>query len=83
VGANALDELILQLQGSLGLTVLMATHDLDTLWRVADRVAFLGEKRVIGTGTMAELSRAEHPLLVEYFQGPRARAARSEVWSRG
>jgi phospholipid/cholesterol/gamma-HCH transport system ATP-binding protein len=83
VGANALDELILQLHGSLGVTVLMATHDLDTLWRVADRVAFLGEKRIIGTGTMAELSRAEHPLLVEYFQGPRARAARSEVWSRG
>ncbi|MGA7982912.1 MAG: ATP-binding cassette domain-containing protein [Chromatiaceae bacterium] len=82
VSANALDELILHLHESLGLTVLMATHDLDTLWRVAHRVAFLGEKRVLGTGTMAELSRAEHPLLREYFQGPRARATRGGVWSR-
>jgi phospholipid/cholesterol/gamma-HCH transport system ATP-binding protein len=81
VSANALDELILHLHESLGLTVLMATHDMDTLWRVAHRIAFLGEKRVIGTGTMAELTRAEHPLLREYFQGPRARAVRSEGWN--
>jgi phospholipid/cholesterol/gamma-HCH transport system ATP-binding protein len=83
VSADALDELILDLHESLGLTVLMATHDLDTLWRVCHRVAFLGEKRVLGMGTMAELSRAEHPLLKAYFQGPRARAARGGEWSRG
>jgi phospholipid/cholesterol/gamma-HCH transport system ATP-binding protein len=76
VGANALDELICELHQSLGLTVVMTTHDLDTLWRVPHRVAFLGEKRILATGTMAELSRADHPLLREFFQGPRGRAAR-------
>lgn len=83
VSANALDELIRQLHESLGFTVLMATHDLDTLWQVAHRVAFLGEKRVLAIGTMAELSRAEHPVMVEYFQGPRGRAAGRGAWSRG
>lgn len=83
VSANALDELILQLHESLRFTVLMATHDLDTLWHVAHRVAFLGEKRVLAAAPAAELSRSEHPLLKEYFQGPRGRAARSGTWSRG
>jgi phospholipid/cholesterol/gamma-HCH transport system ATP-binding protein len=83
VSANALDELIRQLHESLGFTVLMATHDLDTLWHVAHRVAFLGEKRVLATGTMAELSGNAHPVMVEYFQGPRGRAAGRGSWSRG
>lgn len=83
VSANALDELILQLHESLGFTVLMATHDLDSLWNVAHRVAFLGEKRVLATGPVAELSRADHPLLKEYFRGPRGRAAGSGSWNRG
>jgi phospholipid/cholesterol/gamma-HCH transport system ATP-binding protein len=82
VSADALDELILGLHESLGLTVVMSTHDLDTLWRVSDRVAFLGEKRIIGLGSMVELSGSDHPLLRDYFQGPRGRAARSEAWSR-
>jgi phospholipid/cholesterol/gamma-HCH transport system ATP-binding protein len=75
VGAAALDDLILQLKASLGLTVVMVTHDLDSLWRVTDRVAFLGEKRVLMQAPMAELARADHPLIHEYFSGPRARAA--------
>jgi phospholipid/cholesterol/gamma-HCH transport system ATP-binding protein len=83
VGADALDELILGLHDALGLTVVMTTHDLDTLWRVSHRVAFLAEKRIIATGTMAELSEAGHPVLQEYFQGPRARAARAGAWNHG
>ena len=47
VAAGALDDLVVQLKESLGLTVVMVTHDLDSLWRTTDRVAFLGEKRVI------------------------------------
>lgn len=82
VSANALDELILQLRDSLGLTMVMVTHDLDSLWRVTDRVAFLGEKRVIGLDSMAVLSRSEHPLIQSYFHGPRGRAAQEHAWTQ-
>jgi len=78
--ANALDDLILQLRDSLGLTVVMVTHDLDSLWKVTDRVAFLGEKRVIGLDSMSELSRSQHPLIRDYFHGPRGRAAQEHAW---
>ena len=76
--AAALDELILSLKNTLGLTVVVITHDLDSLWKVADRVAFLGEKKVIAVGTMPELLRSTHPLLVDYFQGPRGRRRTGE-----
>lgn len=83
VGADDLDELILDLHESLGLTVVMTSHDLDTLWRVSDRIAFLGEKHILASGTIAELSRAEHPQLRAFFQGPRGRAVRGGSWNRG
>ncbi len=79
VSAGAFDELVVQLKESLGLTVVMVTHDLDTLWQATDRVAFLGEKRVIGYAPMRELTQAEHPLIRAYFEGPRGRAAREQV----
>ena len=82
VSAHALDELVVQLKESLGLTVVMVTHDMDSLWYTTDRVAFLGEKRVIGYGTMTELTASPHPLLQKYFHGPRARAAREQAWSQ-
>lgn len=75
VSASALDELVLQLRESLGLTIVIITHDLDTLWRVTDRVAFLGERRVIDYGSMTELTASTHPLIRSYFDTPRARAA--------
>lgn len=75
VSASALDELVLQLRASLGLTIVIITHDLDTLWRVADRVAFLAERRVIAYGSMEELTASSHPLIRDYFDTPRARAA--------
>lgn len=85
VGANSLDELILQFKESLGLTVVMITHDLDSLWRITDRVAFLGEGRVIEYKNVAQLSKSEHPLIRNYFGGPRGRAAQAaqeQVWNR-
>ncbi len=82
VSASGLDELILRLKDLLGLTVVMVTHDLDSLWRVADRVAVLGEGRILGTGTMKELSRSEDPVIHAYFHGPRGRAAREQSWNR-
>ena len=76
LAASALDELILGLKESLKLTIIVVTHDLDLLWRVTDRVAILGEGRVVGIGSMAQLSRSGHPQVREYFHGPRGRAAR-------
>jgi phospholipid/cholesterol/gamma-HCH transport system ATP-binding protein len=75
LAASALDELVLGLKESLKLTIIVVTHDLDMLWRVTDRVAILGERRVAGLGTMAELAQSEHPLVRDYFHGPRGRPA--------
>ncbi len=80
VSAEGIDDLILHLRGLLGLTVFMVTHDLDSLWRVADRVAVLGGGTIVGIGTMEELSRLENPLINPYFHGPRGRAAREQSW---
>lgn len=74
IGAAAFDRLILDLQRSLGLTVFMVTHDLDSLAAICDRIAVLVDKR-IRVGTMAEHMRDDHPWIHEYFHGPRARAA--------
>ncbi len=80
VAAAALDDLVVQLKESLGLSVVMITHDLDSLWRSSDRVAFLGERRVLACLPMAQLVTHEHPLIRDYFQGPRARAAQ-QAWN--
>jgi len=73
--AAGFDDLLLNLKRMLGLTVVMVTHDLDTLWRIADRVAVLGEGRVLGIGTMEELAASDEPTVRDYFHGPRGRAA--------
>jgi len=73
--AAGFDDLVLELKRLLGLTVVMVTHDLDSLWRIADRVAVLGEGHVLGMGTMAQLAASEDPLVRSYFHGPRGRAA--------
>lgn len=78
--ASGLDELVLHLKEVLGLTVVIVTHDLDSLWRVADRVAVLGEGKVLEVGAMEELSHSDNPAIRVYFHGPRGRAARQAVW---
>jgi phospholipid/cholesterol/gamma-HCH transport system ATP-binding protein len=75
IGAAKFDELIVNLKKSLGLTVFMVTHDLDTLRTACDRVAVLAEKKVIACGTIEEVRRSGHPWIEEYFGGPRGRAA--------
>jgi phospholipid/cholesterol/gamma-HCH transport system ATP-binding protein len=79
IGAAAFDDLILQLQKALGLTVFLVTHDLDTLHAICNRVAVIAEKRVFVTGTMTEMLDVDHPWVHEYFHGPRARAALNAV----
>jgi len=74
IGAAGFDSLIRNLQQSLGLTVVMVTHDLDTLIAICDRIAVLVDKKV-RVGTMAEHMKDPHPWIQEYFHGPRARAA--------
>lgn len=74
IGAAAFDELIGSLQKSLGLTVFMVTHDLDSLYAICDRIAVLVDKKLV-IGTIDELLRQEHPWIHDYFHGPRGRAA--------
>ncbi|WP_209424369.1 ABC transporter ATP-binding protein [Pararhodobacter sp. SW119] len=75
IGAAGFDTLIRKLSRTLGLTVFLVTHDLDTLHATCDRIAVLAEKKVLVTGTMAEMLEVDHPWVHEYFHGPRARAA--------
>ncbi len=75
IGAAAFDDLTKSLQRTMGLTVFLITHDLDTLYAICDRVAVLADKRVIAVGTIDELLALDHPWIQEYFNGPRGRAA--------
>ncbi|MDE2403751.1 MAG: ATP-binding cassette domain-containing protein [Sphingomonadales bacterium] len=75
IGADAFDRLILELKETLGLTVFLITHDLDTLHAICDRVAVLADRKVIAVGTIPELLASDHPWIQEYFNGPRGRAA--------
>ena len=75
ISAAAFDDLIGYLQRTLGLTVVMVTHDLDSLNAICNRIAVLAEKRIYAVGTMQEMLKQTHPWLVEYFHGKRARAA--------
>jgi phospholipid/cholesterol/gamma-HCH transport system ATP-binding protein len=78
ISANMFDELIKKLQRSLGLTVVMVTHDLDSLRTVTDRIAVLVGKK-IKTGTIMELRQDKNAWIQEYFSGPRGRAALSSA----
>ena len=74
IGAGDFDELVRTLQRTLGLTVFMVTHDLDSLHTACDRIAVLGDGKIIAQGTMADMLASTHPWLREYFHGKRARA---------
>ena len=75
ISAANFDELTLGLQKTLGLTVFLITHDLDTLYAICDRVAVLADKKVIAVGTIDELLALDHEWIQEYFNGPRGRMA--------
>ncbi len=75
IGAAKFDDLINRLKESLGLTVFMVTHDLDTLHATCDRIAVLAEKKVIKCGPLEDVRQSDHPWIQEYFSGPRGRAA--------
>jgi phospholipid/cholesterol/gamma-HCH transport system ATP-binding protein len=74
IGAGDFDTLIATLQRTLGLTVFMVTHDLDSLHTVCDRIAVLAEGKIIAAGNMDAMLASEHPWLKAYFRGKRSRA---------
>ncbi len=75
IGAARFDELTKSLRDTLGLTVFLITHDLDTLYAICDRVAVLADRKVIAIGTIPELLALDHEWIQEYFKGPRGRMA--------
>lgn len=74
IGAAEFDELIVRLRDTLGLTVYMVTHDLDSLFSVCDRIAVLGQKRVLVEGTIDDMLANDDPWVKSYFRGKRARS---------
>ncbi len=73
VGAEAFDHLILKLRDLLGLTVVMVTHDLDSIWTIVDRFAVLGDQKVVAEGTLAEVRKNSHPIVQDFFGGARGK----------
>jgi phospholipid/cholesterol/gamma-HCH transport system ATP-binding protein len=74
IGAGEFDDLIATLQRTLDLTVFMVTHDLDSLYTVCDRIAALGDGRIIAAGPIETMLASDHPWVRAYFYGKRARA---------
>ena len=72
ISAAEFDQLILTLQQTLGISVMMVTHDLDSLHRACDRIAVLGDGKIIADGTMDVMMSSQHPWLRAYFHGARA-----------
>jgi phospholipid/cholesterol/gamma-HCH transport system ATP-binding protein len=74
IGAADFDDLIAKLRDTLGLTVYMVTHDLDSLYSVCDRIAVLGGKKVMAEGKIEDLLDFDDPWIQSYFRGKRARS---------
>ncbi|MCZ0810827.1 MAG: ABC transporter ATP-binding protein [Pseudomonadota bacterium] len=74
ISASDFDSLLNSLRAALGLTVFLVTHDLDTLQATCDRIAVLADRRVLVTGTLAQMRNVEDPWVHSYFHGPRAHA---------
>ena len=77
IGAAKFDQLTKELKETLGLTVFLITHDLDTLYEICDRVAVLADRKVVAVGTIDELLATDHEWIHDYFTGPRGRAAQT------
>ena len=79
LSAGALDELVLRLKATLGPTIVIVTHDMESLWYVADRVMLLGEGRILATGSMQELAESVDPLVRGFFRGGHRHSAHWET----
>jgi phospholipid/cholesterol/gamma-HCH transport system ATP-binding protein len=83
IAAGDFDRLIKTLQQTLGLTVFMVTHDLESLTTVCDRVAALADGQVIAIGSIADMRQSQHPWMQAYFQGKRAHVPAHEAAAIG
>ncbi len=81
VSAGAFDELIRELRDLLGLTVVIITHDVDSLWEIAEGIAFLGDGRVLARGSASELAACDIPAVRDYFAGARMQRGRERSWT--
>lgn len=79
ISADALDNLILQFKANLGLTMIIVTHDLNTLATVPDKIAFLGKGKILACGTLDELLQSTQPEVQAYFTNPRAKRTFDET----
>jgi phospholipid/cholesterol/gamma-HCH transport system ATP-binding protein len=79
IGAAEFDILIENLRDTLGLTVFMVTHDLDSLVGATDRIAVLGNRKVLVDGSFADLKKVDHPWVQAYFNGARASRLRLDT----
>jgi phospholipid/cholesterol/gamma-HCH transport system ATP-binding protein len=75
ISADAMDDLVLELKNTLGLTVILVTHDMDSLWRVADRILLLANAGIAAQGTIRELVASDNPVARQFFHGRRGRAS--------
>jgi phospholipid/cholesterol/gamma-HCH transport system ATP-binding protein len=71
ISAGDFDELIRTLQQTLGLTVFMVTHDLESLYTACDRIAALADGKIVAEGPVETMRQSEHPWVKTYFQGKR------------
>jgi phospholipid/cholesterol/gamma-HCH transport system ATP-binding protein len=76
--ADEVDQLVRELHETLGLSIVIITHDLDMLWQLSDRVAVLADGKVAGVGPMRELAQMADPAIRQFFDGPRGRAAEAQ-----
>lgn len=84
IGAAAFDDLVATLHRALHLTVILITHDLDSVYRICERVAVLADSRVVALDTPERVQAMDHPWIRQCFQGPRARMAytQAQAWQR-
>jgi len=68
VGARNFDDLIVELRDMLGITVMMITHDLDSIFGIVDRMAVLADKHVVAEGTLENVLQSQHPFVEEFFK---------------
>jgi phospholipid/cholesterol/gamma-HCH transport system ATP-binding protein len=78
LAATAFEDLIKELRRTLQFTVVLVTHDLDTLYAICDRIAVLVDKKIAAAGSLEEVSRERHPWIRDFFHGPRGRAAAAQ-----
>lgn len=78
IGAAEFDELIATLRATLGISVFMVTHDLDSLYSICDTIAALADGKVIACGPLSTMLASDHPWLRAYFHGKRARSVATQ-----